>query len=106
MAQFLTTQALWLDASYIEHATGEIVHLPLQYLAADQVNPYLARLKARNYQIMPQSDGTIKALAPMKVSRSQVAQILMSSVDDTRPFTPAQQLAYDQRAQPLIGSAD
>lgn len=104
------TKAFWVDPSFVEHATGEVIHLGLQYLEQKNYDTYLEKLKSRNYTLMYSSNGRIKALSPLHVSRSQVSKIMLTPVNSNRPRTPEQQLAYEERDTVIhgqvIGSAD
>ena len=110
MEEQLKAHAFWIDPSFVEHATGEVVHLAPQYLEQKNYEVYFTALRDRHYTLIPQADGGLKALAPLRNSRSQVSTITLTPVDETQPRTPMQQLAYEQqdavvRGQ-LIGSAD
>ncbi|MFC0380334.1 hypothetical protein [Levilactobacillus acidifarinae] len=110
MEEQLKTPAVWIDPSFVEHATGEVIHLAPQYLEAPNYETYFAALRDRHYTLIPQANGGLKALAPLRNSRSQVSTITLTPVDEHQPRTPAQQLAYEQRDDvvrgQLIGSAD
>lgn len=110
MEEQLKAHAFWIDPSFVEHATGEVVHLVPQYLEPKDYETYFATLRGRHYTLIPQADGGLKALAPLRDSRSQVSTITLTPVDENQPRTPVQQLAYEQRDDvvrgQLIGSAD
>lgn len=110
MVQTLTTTAVWLNSSYVEHATGETVHLAPQYLEAAQYRALKQQLMQRGYTLIPLPGGGLRALAPKSVSRSEVTTLLTRPVDPKQPFTPAQQFAYEQHdnldVAKLIGTAD